>query len=179
MQRDSLDYITWLTVIIMVIPFALYAFPQLLSFSESHIVRTDSMEPNVSLGSVIFANPVESPEEISEGDLIAFWEEENRESVLVTHRVSEIQKFNQETQFKTDRKAGPRAEPRWVADYQVEGKVGLVIPVMGRIVDIMNMAIGRIFIVLTPAMLLVLNELRRIADTVDSNEIKLFDQIKG
>lgn len=166
-MRDKLDHATWITAALILVPFGLFLFPQFLGFSESYIVRSDSMTPDINPGDVIFVNSAD-PSEISTGDVISF--RENGEGVVITHRVSEVQRFAEETQFKTRGDSNPDADPEWVADYQVIGKVGLTIPNLGRVVEVANVGMGRMAIIIIPSILLVLNELRNIMKSAESNK---------
>lgn len=165
-MRDKLDYITWLTAALIVLPFAVFMFPQIIGFSDSYIAQSDSMAPAIKPGSVIFVNSVQ-PSEISQGDIITF-REHRGDDVLITHRVQEVQRFDRETQFKTKGDANPEADPEWIPDYQVVGKTSLTVPRMGRIVEIANTGLGKIVVIAIPSILLILNELRNMVKTIES-----------
>ena len=117
----------FLTTILILILFALAIIliaPRLLGY-QSLAVLSGSMEPEISVGSIVFAKEIE-PAELEVGDVITY---RLSGDTLVTHRIIEHDTVAE--QFITQGDANDVADNSPVAYDNVVGKVALDVPLLG------------------------------------------------
>jgi len=146
--------LSWIGVLILVIPFLAYAFPWIIGASDVFIVESGSMEPRIHLGSVIFIRDV-NPNFIKKGDIITY----KKNDILVTHRVIEIDNEG-DLKFKTKGDASEDADSGLISKEQVVGKFLFTIPLFGYIVVNLK-KIGFVLIII-PAVLIIYREIMKI-----------------
>lgn len=116
------------------------SIPRLMGY-EIYEVISGSMEPEIPVGSLLYAEPSE-PEEIKEGDVIAFV----RGDSIITHRVEENRYVEGNFITKGDANGQEDMAP---VDYDcLVGRVVYHIPVLGRIMTIAASTTGKIYAVL-------------------------------
>ncbi|WP_167511251.1 class B sortase [Pseudobutyrivibrio xylanivorans] len=120
-------------IIIACIPLAV---PKLLGFSEFNVI-SGSMEPAISVGSLVYVKPADF-NELSEKDVIAY----EAGASVVTHRIVEIDK--EQLLFTTKGDANGSADFMPVAYTNVIGKVIFHIPVLGYVAAILAETLGKI-----------------------------------
>ncbi len=150
----------WLTYIILglaIIFFALVLLIPTVFSGNMAIVRSSSMEPAMSAGSLALMVPVD-PEKVKVGDIIVFtppWDPD----VTVSHRVINIHRDDGELLFDTKGDATEESDPYYVPALSVQGKVIFDIPNLGFAADYMYDYVrswwGLTVFVALPAMLLV------------------------
>lgn len=119
------------------------------------IVLTDSMYPEIQSGDLIICDVVE-PEEVEQGDVIAFFDPAGNGETIVTHRVLEVTEQNGDIAWKTKGDAN-NVEDRLlvpaeslVAEYQ-----GMRIAGLGNVAMFMQSTPGLIVCVVLPLVLLI------------------------
>lgn len=106
---------------------------------KSYIIKTNSMEPTISINDVVIAKKVEK-KEIKTGDVITFLQ--NGE--VITHRITQIDE-NGDYTTKGDNN---NIEDTFKITYEnIEGKHILTIPYLGKIVQILDNKI--VFLIIT------------------------------
>ena len=105
----------------------------------SYTVLTGSMEPEVPVGSVVYAKAAE-PAQLETGDIIVFYD--GRNEIPVTHRVVENQAS--EGQIITKGDANESADIAPIPYPNVIGKVVLHIPFLGRFVSPLGTMLGKL-----------------------------------
>ncbi|MDS0292809.1 signal peptidase I [Halogeometricum luteum] len=156
-----------------VLPFVLYAVPQLAGASHSYVVLSDSMSPAIDAGDVVFVadRPVA---EIGEGDVITFESVDlaaGSGSSLVTHRVAAVVEDGGERAFRTKGDANEEADPELVPADDVVGAVSFHLPYVGYVVAFAGTRLGSLLFLVVPAVLLggsELYDLYRAAETEES-----------
>jgi signal peptidase len=119
-------------------------------------VYTGSMEPAITVGSIVVIKPAD-PETLKIGDIICF-KIESESGTTVTHRIINI--TNQGFITKGDANEDP---DQWiVAKESVIGKVIAIIPYIGYLGYFVRTPIGFILLILIPASLIILMEIRNI-----------------
>jgi len=137
-----------ITSALILLPFLLIAIPQILGFSQTYIVTSGSMEPQIPTGSLIWVENTDNPEEIEENDIITF--QKNRETPI-THRVIEVNDTGAETRFITKGDANARADPGTVRPEQVIGEVRFTAPYLGHAINWLGSLPGLFLLVVLPA----------------------------
>lgn len=150
-----------LLLIAIVVPFVLFAVPQLIGAESSYVVVSGSMEPVMSPYDVTFVDGAD-PGAIEEGDIINFQRSQDQQTT--THRVIEVVERGGQPAFRTagDNNNGP--DPGVVTVDEFRGRVmelggtPLVIPAIGRIIGFANSGSGFALLFVLPVALLVVNE---------------------
>ncbi|QSG07999.1 signal peptidase I [Halapricum desulfuricans] len=138
-----------MVLIVAVVPFVVFAVPQVVGADHGFVILSGSMEPTTSPGDVVI---VDASAPISVGDIITF---DDGNTVPTTHRVVAIEDGQYVTQG--DANSNPDAQP--VSPDDVLGRVTLTIPFIGRVILWVNTPIGYVSLVVGPLVLLVANEL--------------------
>lgn len=155
------NFVGLLVLLAVVLPFVVYAVPQVVGADQSYVVLSGSMEPTISPGDAIIVESVE-PSAIEEGDVITFTRDGN--AYTTTHRVTEIRDSEAGLEFRTKGDANAQADQAPVAASQVEGRVAsiggvaLVIPLVGNVVQFAGTTVGFGVLVVVPFGALVLTE---------------------
>lgn len=118
------------------------------------IVLTDSMYPGIQSGDLIICHTAEA-EEVSEGDVIAFFDPAGNGTSVVTHRVVEVTSENGEPAFRTKGDANNAEDPVLVPAENLVGVYRSRIPGAGNIAMFMQTTTGLIVCVVLPLILLV------------------------
>jgi signal peptidase len=132
-----------------VVPFVVFAVPQVVGADHGYVILSGSMEPALSPGDVVI---VAATTDVAAGDIITF---DDGNEVPTTHRVV----GTQDGQFVTKGDANEEADSRLVARESLVGKVVLTIPLVGHVILWANTPTGYIALVLAPLALLLVTEL--------------------
>lgn len=138
----------------LVLPFVVFALPQLVGAEASYVVLSDSMSPTINAGDAIIVNEV-SPSEIEEGDVITFHKSAEADGLPITHRVTEVVQRDGERYFRTRGDANENADQSLVKGENVVGRELLVIPYLGYIVTYANSKVGLVALVILPSLALI------------------------
>lgn len=131
-----------LGVILMIVPFllALSMFvPKMAGYAEYTVV-TESMEPEIPVGSLVFVKAQE-PETLEEGDVISY---EKGNGIVITHRIVENSRDTRTIITKGDANQGNDLEP--VEYDSVIGKVAKTIPKVGVLAARLSTLAGKILL---------------------------------
>lgn len=128
-------------------------------------VMSGSMEPTIQTGSLIVTKKQNS---YSSSDIIAY----QKNSVVVTHRLVDIQKNGKEILYKTKGDANKVADSEYIAAGSVLGKQILAIPYLGSVFSFVKSLPGFILLVLTPAILFIAFELAVILLEFEKRKMK-------
>lgn len=147
-----------LVLLVVVLPLAVYAVPQVVGAEHSYVVLSSSMSPAIGAGDVVIVDDV-SPQRIGEGDVITFrGGGEGAGPGRVTHRVVEVVEQDGERRFRTKGDANEEADRELVAPDDVIGRVTFSIPLLGHLVSFAGSDAGIVALVIVPSVLLILNE---------------------
>jgi len=149
-------------LVAVVVPFVVFAVPQVVGADQSYVVLSGSMEPAMSPGDVIIVNSVPASA-IERNDVITFGGQEG--DTPTTHRVIEVVEQDGTTAFRTQGDANEDPDGALVTSDQLQGKVLspagylLVIPFIGYLINFAGTQSGLVLFVALPVSLLVLNEI--------------------
>lgn len=138
--------------------FVIASVPALAGADESYVVLSDSMSPSIKAGAVVFVNDVPT-DQIGRGDVITY-QRGSVDDPTTTHRVVEVTDRDGTTQFVTEGDANEDPDPSPVPAGAVVGTVAFHVPLMGYVVAFANTQLGLLTLVIVPALLLVVLELR-------------------
>ena len=163
--------LTWIAIAVILAPFIVYAFPQVVGASESYVVLSGSMEPAIKVGSIVVVSEATSGS-IEEGDIITYkdssWTQENPS--LTTHRVVNIETEQSKAYFETKGDANEDPDPSLVSENRVVGRVMFSIPFIGYILSWAGSTIGMIILLFVPAALIIINESMKIKKELEKDE---------
>lgn len=141
-----------LVVVVLVaaiVPFVVFAVPQVVGADYGYVILSGSMEPTVSAGDVVI---VDASAAIEVGDVITF---DDGNTVSTTHRVVAIE----DGQYVTQGDANQNPDAQRVAPGDVLGRVVLMIPFIGHVILWVNTPTGYVSLVVAPLVVLVASEL--------------------
>jgi signal peptidase len=155
--------------IAVLVPFVVFAAPQVVGGEHSYVVVSGSMTPAIGVGETVTVNDV-SPTAIHKGDVITFRRGKTAEiqrgqagDNLVTHRVVEVVRTGDGLAFKTKGDANEEADRQLVPADALVGRVMFTIPYIGHVIAFAGTEFGFIALVAIPLGLLVLSELYDLA----------------
>jgi signal peptidase I len=124
------------------------------------VVLTGSMEPQLRTGDVVIESRI-SPLDAKAGDVITF-RDPDRPDRLITHRVRRVKPGGEALTFTTKGDANNTVETWQIHRHGSIGRVEYRLPKLGYVVAWISGPAARLFLVVIPAILLGLLELRRI-----------------
>ena len=157
MRKIIKEIVSVLIVIALLAPAMIHLAPFLVGGSFSRVVMSGSMEPAIPVGSIVIVKGVNA-EDVEVGDVIAFQTGDSR----TLHRVIDKIVENGSFYFRTKGDANEDPDPWIVRPEQVRGGLLLTIPYYGYLIHFAGTPIGFVLMVLTPAILLIANEVRKI-----------------
>jgi signal peptidase len=123
------------------------------------VVLSQSMEPNIPMGSIVVSQPVAAADEIEVGDAITFQAlGPNGEPALITHRVVEVLGDGIEIRLRTQGDAVEDPDMSLVSASNLVGRVWFNLPLVGYLIAFIRTPVGYLTIVGLPAALLILSE---------------------
>ena len=137
--------------LIIILLFLILIFPRLIHVEMYHVV-SGSMEPAISVGSIVFVKQVDYTE-IESGDIITFYGGLGKNTV-VTHRVVENQTGNFKLITKGD--ANTKEDVNPVEYSQIIGKVILTIPYIGNLLMMISSPYVKIVLIVGIVLLFIL-----------------------
>lgn len=162
-QKQLLNGLGIVVLILLVAPFVAYAVPQAIGATQSYVVMSGSMSPTINTGDVIFVYD-RDPNTIQEGDIITY-DLSGEETEVTTHRVVDIVEGDDgERLFVT--KGDANEEPD---QYQVPadsvigvmprgGTLPAIVPYLGRALLFAQSKLGIALLVFLPVGLLIVSE---------------------
>jgi signal peptidase len=132
-----------------IVPFLVFAVPQVVGADHSFVILSGSMEPTTSPGDVVI---VDASAAIAIGDVITF---DDGNTAPTTHRIVDIE----DGKYVTKGDANQNPDAQRVAPSDVLGRVTLTIPFIGHVILWVNTPIGYASLVIAPLVLLVGSEL--------------------
>lgn len=166
-RRRAASAVGFIALAVVVFLFVAGAVPALVGAEASYVVQSDSMSPAIDAGDVVFVYET-PPEQISEGDVVTFEQAGAGDSDRVTHRVVEVVEGDGERQFRTKGDANESPDPSPVSPSQVIGVVGFHVPYMGYVTAFAQSGLGVVALVVVPAVLLVVLEVRDLLRSTES-----------
>lgn len=153
--RRVFDVLLVLALVLVVVPFVVYASPSLVGAEDSYVVRSGSMEPAIGTGDVVIVERA-APAAIETGDVITFVPD--GQPPPTTHRVVSKTEQDGVIRFETkgDANEQPDAEP--VVENELVGRVTLVIPYVGYVIQFASTSMGFFALVAAPFGLLLATE---------------------
>lgn len=137
--RSILSAIGTLLIVSVILLCSLLVLPKIFGYHMYHVL-SGSMEPEMPVGSLIYVQE-ETPEEIEEGDIIAFYGS-LEDTGIITHRV--VSNNVVSGTFRTRGDANEKEDPIPVSYDNYIGRVALTVPYMGKILTLMTSTYGKL-----------------------------------
>lgn len=127
------------------------------------------MEPGIKVGSIIVISP---GEDYQIGDVVTF-NTDRKADIPTTHRIKDIKVVSGETIYVTQGDANFIEDMGEVQQSDIIGRVRLTVPLVGYFLKFVGSRIGFIFVIIGPAILIILNEIRKIVQEVKKKKKKV------
>jgi signal peptidase len=164
-ERDRIRRLAHLAgialLVVIVLPFLLYAVPHLIGAEYSYVVLSGSMQPVLGPGDVTFVDAVDA-EAVQTGDVINFKRAEDTRTT--THRVIEVVERDGEVAFRTQGDNNEDPDQGVVTADELRGRLltvggtAVAIPLVGYVIQFTSTSLGFALLFIVPVTLLVLNE---------------------
>lgn len=133
------------------------------------VVVSSSMSPAIKQGSMVL---VKNATEAKKGDIITYRLRIDPRS-LVTHRVVEVVKINNEDQYRVKGDAVPQPDLELINKSQLIGKIVFSIPYLGFPVSFAKTQLGVVVLIIIPASIIVYEEIRTILNEIKQLRLKV------
>jgi len=132
------------------------------------IVQSGSMTPAIKMGSVVVAKPAEN---YQIGDVITFGPY-TRTQAPTTHRIYDIKVTDGNPVYITKGDANNAPDQREITKRDIVGKVLFSIPYLGYAVDFAKRPLGFSLIIIVPAALIIIDEIKNIYGEIKKKKPK-------
>lgn len=160
MLRKICNSISTLVLIFLAVLAALLLVPRIFGY-ETLAVLSGSMEPEISVGEIVYAKEV-APEELKVGDVLTY---QVNGSTMVTHRIVEVDAENK--RFITKGDANDAVDGSPVTYDQVVGRADYHVPYLGYISIYMRTPLGLAAVCGVVFLMLILNLIPEIFERKD------------
>jgi signal peptidase len=126
------------------------------------IVLSGSMNPIMQPGDMVVVKTI-TPKDVRVGDIIAYHDPGGAENVIVTHRAMQVEKDGGTINIHTKGDANEDFDTYTVSQDDVIGEMVFVLPYLGYAVERSKKQMTFIVLVVLPSLLIVVDELRKIA----------------
>lgn len=106
------------------------------------VVKSGSMQPRIPVGSLIITRQIE-PNQIKSGNVISF----KVDNEVLTHRVISVSKNNKRVKLETKGDNSISKDPGFISEFDILGKLVLVIPYLGYVLLLFQRPSGWLLIV--------------------------------
>jgi len=153
-------------IVLSIIPLVVFALSSrfdVLGNYKPFLVQSGSMEPAIMTGDIVV---IQSKSTYEINDVVTFKGDSNR---IVTHRIIAVDQ-GVEKKYATKGDANRSEDEAIISDRQVLGKVYLVLPKFGYFVAFAQSKQGLIFLLVVPAVVLILDEILKIKKNVKGRD---------
>jgi len=147
-----------LLLMVIVGALVLLLAPRLLG-ANLLVVLSQSMEPNIPMGSIVVSQPDTAADEIKVGDVITFNAPgPNGDPALITHRVVELLGSGIGVRFRTQGDAVEDPDMTLVSSSNLVGRVWFSLPLAGYMVAFIRTPVGYLVLIGLPALMHIVSE---------------------
>jgi signal peptidase I len=149
--------------ILPLVVFALSSRFNTLGNYKPFLVQSGSMEPAIMTGDIVV---IQGANTYEINDVVTFNGDNNK---IITHRIVDVIQGAAE-QYATKGDANRAEDSAIISDKQILGKVFLVLPKLGYFVAFAQSQRGLIFLLIIPAVVLILDEVLKIIKNVKNRD---------
>lgn len=172
-MKRAVEYLGFTSLILLMAAAVLIYLAPHLGW-RVNAVLSGSMEPQLKVGSLVIARPVE-PEAISVGDIIIFWPTTVGEN-LVSHRVISIG-HSSPLYFETKGDASDTPDPFTVPARNLVGRIWLHVPYVGYAAEFLKTPFGFVLGLVVPALIIIAVYVRSIRRALSKDEKQNPDEV--
>jgi len=132
------------------------------------VVKSGSMEPAIKMGGLVMIKPAD---DYKINDIITS-KNPKKPQELITHRVVNLEVIDGKTFYTTKGDANEDPDTRKVAKDEVMGKVLFDVPFIGYAVDFAKRPLGFSLIIIVPAALIIIDEIKNIYGEIKKKKPK-------
>ncbi|MEK7527593.1 MAG: signal peptidase I [Patescibacteria group bacterium] len=148
------------TILVLVIVVSVFPLiPPFKNYYHSRTVLTGSMEPKIPKGSVVINQWVDQ-KNLKVDDVITYQHPADKKIIYVTHRVVKIDKTGLLWRLETKGDANPASDFGLVTQAGIEGKVILIIPLIGYLIEFFKTLVGFILLIVLPLLIFIVRQVK-------------------
>lgn len=144
-----------LVIIVSFIPLV----PPFKNYYHSRTVLTGSMEPKIPKGSVVINQWVDQ-KNLKVDQVITYQHPVRKNIIYITHRIVKIDKTGLLWRFETKGDANPASDFGLITQVSIEGKVILMIPLIGYLIEFFKTPVGFVLLVAIPLLIFIAQQTR-------------------
>ena len=122
------------------------------------VVKSGSMEPAIKIGSLVVIKPASA---YREGDIVTFGRD-TKTDIPTTHRIMASRAESGQLLYQVKGDANEEPDQREISQREILGRVILTVPWLGFLLDFARQPLGFILLIVVPALLVIIDELRKI-----------------
>ena len=168
MKPFKIIYYIFLAFIVVVAVLLIVSVFPITGNYKLMIVQSGSMTPAIKMGSVVVAKPAEN---YQIGDVITFGPY-TRTQAPTTHRIYDIKVTDGNPVYITKGDANNAPDQREITKRDIVGKVLFSIPYLGYAVDFAKKPLGFSLIIIVPAALIIIDEIKNIYGEIKKKKPK-------
>jgi len=168
MKPFKIIYYIFLAFIVVVAVLLIVSVFPITGNYKLMIVQSGSMTPAIKMGSVVVAKPAEN---YQIGDVITFGPY-TRTQAPTTHRIYDIKVTDGNPVYITKGDANNAPDQREITKRDIVGKVLFSIPYLGYAVDFAKRPLGFSLIIIVPAALIIIDEIKNIYGEIKKKKPK-------
>jgi len=153
-------------IVLVAVLLIISAFPITGNFKVM-IVQSGSMAPAIKMGSVVAVKPAD---DYKIGKIITFGPYSRTKSPT-THRIYDIKVVNGQPRYITKGDANNAPDQREIQKRDILGKVLFSVPYLGFAVDFAKKPIGFGLIIIVPAALIIVDEIKKIIGEIKKKNV--------
>lgn len=159
----------WLAVFIALIGiFLLITLFPIKGNYQVKVVLSGSMEPSIRTGSIVVIKPAK---QYAIGDIVVFGQD-TRQDIPTTHRIVADRAVDGVLLFTTKGDANKLPDTTEIRLSDIHGRVALVLPYLGYLLELLRRPLGMIVVIIIPALLLIYSEVAKIINEVKKLKVK-------
>jgi signal peptidase len=144
LARKTLDLVVLVLVLVVLAAITAARLVPAVSGAPSFVVAGGSMEPAIHLGSIVLETPVPASS-LAAGDVVSLAVGPNR--VVFTHRITRVLTRDGAVWIETQGDANAAPDPSIIPASDVVGRVSVVVPGLGYVVQALSSPAGAAFLV--------------------------------
>lgn len=143
-------------------------------------IQSGSMEPAIKTGDLIITKTVKKPYELKVGDVVSYVGYENKDLIIITHRITSVVGEGGAVSYVTKGDNNPTVDEVEVTPSSIVSKYdGIRIPVLGTIFSFLSGRVGFFISIVLPLFILFVYQIYKFISTImEEKKKELIEQIR-
>jgi signal peptidase I len=143
-------------------------------------IQSGSMEPAIKTGDLIITKTVKKPYELKVGDVVSYVGYENKDLIIITHRITSVVGEGGAVSYVTKGDNNPTVDEVEVTPSSIVSKYdGIRIPVLGTIFSFLSGRVGFFICIVLPLFILFVYQIYKFISTImEEKKKELIEQIR-